>query len=299
MSVPVSQARHPARPAIVAWRSNVLANTLLAIGAFLLIPAALLVWAEATVFDSDGFADAATRSVEEPAVQDRIAVALADRIVKDDPQLDRARPLIEGAAEGFIQSDRFQEIFRAAVDRMHELVFDENANAFVLDLTAALSEIVERIEAVAPQLAERIPPDLGSGLVEVTESGTRARLIQLAEEVRFLAYVVPVISLVCLGASLWFARNRRSAAFRLGLALAIVAAVTVLALVIGDWLLTDRVAKAENQDAANAIWWAWLQSLRDAMRVLGLAGVVLAAAVWWVAKNGWPWQRRPEQPSAA
>ncbi|HEX6032036.1 MAG TPA: hypothetical protein VFY90_11450 [Tepidiformaceae bacterium] len=293
MSSSTPSARTKAR----GWagpRSRALSILLMVIGAVVIVPAVLFAWAEETIFTSDGFADAASQSLNDEAVQDRLAVGLTERIVEKNPDLARAQPLIQGAAARFVDSAQFQDIFRTAVERLHQRVFDEDSNELVLDLTAAISRILEIVRTGAPQLAERIPPNVDSALITISQSDFRTRLIRLADRVSMLAFILPVISLACFAGSLYLAPDRRAGAFRIGMGIAVAAAFVVLALLIGGRVITEFLKNPDNNDAATALWWAWVDSLRVTMRILGVIGVVVAAAAWWVANKGWPRRERTQ-----
>jgi len=260
----------------------------LVLGAFLLLLGALLAWANATLFDSEGFANAASDSLQNEAVQDRLATRLTDRIVADDPERARLRPLIEGASSAIIDSSQFEALFREAVERLHTRVFDEDRNDLILDLTEATARILELIERTAPELAARIPPEVESGVITISESDFRTRLIRLADGVSFLAFALPVLSVVAFAGSVYFARNRNAAAFRLGMTLSGLAAVVLLALMLGGAVVGETVRDPANSSAAEGIWWAFMDSLRVTMRLVALLGAALAVGAWWVAHRGWP-----------
>lgn len=265
-----------------------LSNILLVLGALFLLLSALFVWANQTFFSSGGFSDAATDAVHNDAVQQRLAQRLTDRILANDPQRQQARPLVEGAASAVIQSQPFEPILKNAIVRVHERLFDEHQSQIVVDLTAALPRIFAIIQFAAPELAARIPANLESGVITLSQSDFRAKLVEWSDRVSFLAFVLPVLSFAAFAGSLYFARDRARGVFRLGLALAIVAVVLLLALAIGNYVLKENVRNAANGPAASGIYWAFADSLREAMRIVAVIGIVLAAAGWWVARRGLP-----------
>lgn len=287
---PPSAAATPARSR-GTWlqrHSRALSLTLLVLGAVLVVPASLFLWANTTMFNSEGFADASGESLDDEAVQDRLSTKLSERIVARDGRLLRAEPLIKGASIAVIASQEFNQIFREAVDRLHTAFFREGRRDIVLDLTAALARIQEVLRVAAPELAAQIPAGVGDGTIALSQNDTRVRIIELGHTVDFLAFVLPIASVVALGASVAVARPRTAAVYRLGLALAIVAAVVLLALFLAATFVSDAVRNSANRDAVDGIFWAFADSLRVWMRVVGVAGLVLAAGAWWVGNKGWP-----------
>ncbi len=274
-------------PSAGSWRerhSSLLSTSLLVLGGLLLFFGVIFAWARVTIFDSDGFADAATESLRDEAVQDRLATELTDRIVANDPERARLRPLILGATAAIIDSTQFATIFTAAVERLHDRVMDGESNDLLLELGEAIPRIRELIAQVDPELAARIPPDAGSGVVSLAESDYRARLARLSERVEILAVVLPVLAIVAFTGSLLVAQDHTAAAFSLGMALAVTAALVLVALVVGAVVLRESV-RPVNESAADGIWWSFTDSLRTTMRVVAIVGLVAAATAWWIGQG--------------
>lgn len=277
-------------------RRGFLSTSLLVVGGLFLFFGAIFAWAQVTLFNADGFADAATESLEDEAVQDRLATELTDRIVANDPERARLRPIILGATTAIIDSSRFEAIFTAAVARLHDRVLHGGSNDLLLDLGEALPEIIALIRQVAPELADRIPPDAGEGVgrLALAESDYRARLVRWSERVEVLAVALPIVALVAFTGSLLVARNRGAAVFQLGIVLAVTAALVLLVLLLGGFVLRESV-RPVNGPAADAVWWSFTDSLRTTMRVVAILGLGGAAAAWWIGQGSL--SRRPIPPA--
>jgi hypothetical protein len=235
----------------------VLSTLLLVVGAVILVPAALFAWAEATIFSSEGFADAASQSLQDDAVQDRVATGLTDRIVESNPDLARARPLIQGAAAGFIDSDQFQAIFRDAVQRLHERVFTKRQSAARPD--CALPDHRHHPTAAPDRRADTSEPE--SGLI-ISRERFSHRLIRLADRVSVSRSSCPDQSRFFAG-SIYLARPP-CRHVPTGIALAVVAAV-VIALLIGSRALTEFL-KNPRTTRRHGVVVGMVDSLRETMQ---------------------------------
>src|ERR687895_621736 len=146
---------------------------------------AILLYLRVELLDEDGFAD---RAVE--------------------PDLLSARPLLESAARGAIDTPAFEGLVRAAAINAHRVLFDEEEPTVAVDIADAAELIVPAVRSVDPELAEDLPERLEAPLATLDRRDFASDPIEFAEQIRALAVVLPLLGIMLLGGAVWLSADR-------------------------------------------------------------------------------------------
>ena len=249
---------------------------LLAAGALLLLAALFALWAAETLVDSDGFSERAVRALDDEDVQRFVSNFLVEELIEQgDPGLIAARPLIEAAVQAVIGTPAFAQLYETALRQTHRALFSDEP--IVLQLVDAAIAVEVTVARFDPDLAAELP-SLDSAVIELADSEYVDGTLGIAQGIRFLAAALPLLALAAFAGSCAIARGRRRALLRIGLTVAIVAAVTIVALDAGKAALEDFAGGGLRGAAAAGVWDAFLGDLRAWSFALGAGGLVLAAA---------------------
>ena len=248
---------------------------LLVAGALLLFAALFALWAADALVDSDGFSDRAVRALDDEDVQRFVSNFLVEELIEQgDPGLIAARPLIEAAVQAVIGTAAFAQLYETALHQTHRALFSDEP--IVLQLVDAAIAVEVTVARFNPELAADLP-SLDSAVIELADSEYVDSALGIARAIRVLAALLPLLALAAFAASWAIARGRRRALLRIGLTVAIVAAVTIVALDAGKTALEEFAGGGLRGAAAAGVWDAFLGDLRAWSFALGAGGLVLAA----------------------
>lgn len=150
-------------------------------------------------------------------------------------------------------------------------------------LGAILQIVRQQADVLAPELAEQIPDDLTDTLVDMPSDSRLLLLVQVTEDVWFLAFALPLLSLACFGGSILAARNRRRAWTWSGIGIISVGAIVMAAHAGITWLVLRAFDDGAARDAAGAVWSVFTSDLNDWAVVVAAAGAIMVVAAWWVS----------------
>ena len=251
------------------------------LGALLLLIGSVLFYAREELFNSDAFADNAQQALDDERVRAALTVPIVDTIIdQGSPDLINAQPILESAISGVLGSGPFESLFRNAVRKAHESLFSEGTEKLVLTLADAGIVVINAVRAISPDAAKQIPDDLEPTLVQVSDSDVAIGAADLAEDVRILALILPILGLGVLIASVALRRSRRDGVVVAAAAVAVAAGLGIVALLVGKGLVLAQFDDDLVSDAVDATWSAFLGGLFDWLLILGVAGVIVAAAAY-------------------
>lgn len=258
-----------------------LASALLTVaGAALLLLGAILLYAREEVFDSDAFADHAAQSLRDERVRVALAERIVDKVIDRGPdELINARPLLTSAVIGGLDSRPFRFAFRQGIRKLHRVWFSRDRDELVLTITDPGDLVADAVRSVSPELAEKVPTDIGDRVTELTDSDVAIESVRIAEDVRLLGVLVPLAGLLCLAGAVAVAPDRRRALVGVSAAAAAAAAVGFVALLVGRSLVLDQFQDDAVHDAFAAAWDSFLGGLRTWFVGAGATAVLVAAAV--------------------
>jgi hypothetical protein len=261
-------------------RTRRVASLVLAIvGTVVLFVGGVVLYAREEIFDADRFAVHASDALGDDRVDAAIANPLVDAVIRSGPdELINARPLLVSAADGVLASRPFRDAFRDAAARVHRQLFSRDRDELVLNIADAGAFVIDAVESISPQVAERIPKDVQPRLIELTKSDFAIGTVRAGESVRFLGLVLPALGIVLLAGSIGVAPDRRRAVVTVAGAVAIAAAVGVILLVVGRSLVLGQFDDDVTRDAVDALWGNFLDGLRAWFLGVGVGAIVLAAA---------------------
>jgi hypothetical protein len=266
-------ARH--RPRRIA------ATALVVVGTFFLLLGSVLLYSRQEVVNSHAFAAHANHALQDENVRAAIGDAVLNQVTTSGgAALLSFRPALESVLDGVIASPQFRAVFAKAAVHAHDLLFKRDRENVVLDLADAGLAVSGAAKAVSPDLAKHIPKDIKPGLLSLTNRDWATDLLDIADSIRFLGIVLPILGLLCLGGAIAAAPDRRLIFIRIGGAIAVAAVLLLLVLFVGRELLLANFSDDSNtlQSAVGAAWDSFLDGLHTWALLVGAFGLVVAAA---------------------
>lgn len=251
---------------------------LIVLGTILLALGGPLFYLRQNVFDSERFAERATSALDGEQARQAISRQIVTLAVEQTPvPVAAARPLLEETVAGALDSQPFRSLLRGGAEQAHRVLFERGKGAVAFTLADTGIALIGALKAVAPAVAKQIPPDISVALVHFNRQGLGVKLVGLGYNVRLLGIVLPILGLMCFIAALALPGERRRAAGRIGLGLAIAGVLLYILLVAGREIVLGTVSDPEIRPAAGAVWDSFLASLGTYALIAGAAGTMLFA----------------------
>lgn len=241
----------------------------------------ILLYLRIEVLDEDRFADRAVAAVQDPQVRAAIAERIVSEAIDFRPDLQAARPVLVGAVRGALDTQAFAELVRAAARQTHRLLFDRDEPTLAVDVADAAELVIPAVRSVDPELADELPRRIEAPLATLDRRSFATDTLELADRVRLLAIVLPLLAVGLLAAAVWLSADRAAAVRRAPLVVAAAAGVVLLVLLVAEPDATARVRGLTQDQADSAVddvWVAFAGSLRNwaiAVGLSALAGFVL------------------------
>jgi hypothetical protein len=257
-----------------------LATAAVVLCAVLLAAATLSGYAWRAIFDSDQFADRATATLEDRSVRSLVGERLTDRVVLEhQADLISVRPIIASTISGVVGGGAFRSLFHRAALDAHRAVFQHDQNTVVLTVADVGTVAAAALQTLKPSVARQVQDAGRVELVDRDLGAAPGKAARIARDVRVLSYVLAALTLAAAAVALVIAPDRRRTASQLGVAVASVGVVVVLAYAIARAVVLDRFHDPDERAAAGAVWASFLGDLRTFGWVLvGSGGLVAAAA---------------------
>ena len=280
---------------------------LLVLGCGLAALSVVAIWLRVTLLDTDRYVKTVAPIAAEPAVQQAVAnrldtaineridfASLAREVLPD--RADVLAPVIQTGVQSFIRtrineftaSPRFQELWvdanRRAHTRITELLVGGRSKRLVLDddtVYLDLSPAVNRIKAGLQErgltrIAEAIPQSI-DGRVKLVQAPAIADARTGIKVLKAVAILLPLLALLCLGGSIWLARQRRRGLLRAAIGVALAMLLVVGALGVARSAYLDALGNgALPRDAASDIFDTLAVFLRNGLRIVTIAAVAIA-----------------------
>ena len=206
------------------------ARALVGAASLLLVLALVAGYARHAAFDSEQFSNRATAALRDDSVRALVAKRITDDVVLEkQADLITARPIIESVASGVVGSSAFTGLFRAAVRDVHRAVFDRDRDTVTLAVADVGTLLGAALQQLRPSLAATVE---STGRAEVLRRDIGAAtgdLARVADEVRLLAVILLVFSILLAAGALAMAPDRRRTVVELGVGVAAGGIVLVVA----------------------------------------------------------------------
>jgi len=203
------------RAAAVSW-------VLAVLSAMALATAALLTYAERTVFSSDAFADRAAATLDAQPVRDAAASRLTNAVVGVRPDLVALRPIVELGARAVVGTPQFRSLVRRAALEAHRSAFDAQARGLTFQIRDAGLLAADVVRRLSPGVADRMPTRAITRVARIKGGvqGFMLRLAEHADRARVAKWIAFAAALVLALAALLVTDSRRASVLRLGVAAA-------------------------------------------------------------------------------
>ena len=258
---------------------------MLVIGAILLIAGTVAFYAREQIVDREAFANRAVEALEDDGVRTvvgrEIVIYLAERGSAD---LAAARPLLESVVGTLIETGPFQRVFRAAALEANRVFFVRDKENVLFDLGDAAQIVEFGLRSVSPNLARQLPDDLKPDLLALRDREFAGTTLRVADQVRVLGIVLPLLAVLLLAGAVAVAPDRRIAVLRAGVAVGAAGAILLVALLVLEARTLagvygeDEVTDEEVRAAVSGLFDAFLGDLLTWALLLALLGVAVAAA---------------------
>lgn len=278
---------HPTVRAGARWRRVVAIILVVLFG--ILAPLGLVAgWARATLLDTDRYVETVAPLASNGAIQhlvtDVVAGVITERV---DPMVVSEEEIVTQVDQA-VSSDTFARVWREANRVSHgQLValltgervagVEVTDGAVTLDLSTLVADVRARLTAVGISVDAGTSTDSATiTIVESGEVGQVQEAMDLLDRVASALWVtIPVLAV----AAVVVAPNWWRAVRRIGIALAISMAISLVALVAGRMFYLDALDGAIPQDAAAAVFdvltrFLWIATVA----LLALGGVTAAMA---------------------
>jgi hypothetical protein len=257
------------RAAAVSWALAVLS-------AMAFATAAVLTYADHTVFASDPFADRAAATLNAAPVRDAAARRLTNVVVGVRPDLVALRPIVELATRAVVGTAQFRSLVRRAALDAHRSAFDAEARELTFQIRDAGLLVGDVVRRLRPGLADRMPTRVITRVARIKGGvhGFMLRLAEHADRARAARWIAFAVGLVLALGALAVTDSRRASVLRLGLAAAFVSVIVALVAALAPALVAESVGPAD-RDAVRAALGVWL----DPITAWGVAGCVTGIVV--------------------
>jgi hypothetical protein len=285
---------------IAVWAVLVVAGLLLLLSSF-------AIWIDRVALDTSVFTDTSSSLLENEAIRSAVATRAVDELyanVDVEAAIEERLPTdvksLSGPASAALRQGAYEIVDRAlerpALQTLFAISVEESHRALVevlegggprvsteegevtLDLRAIIREAAERM-GIGEQVADRLPADAGRiVLLRSDQLDTAQNVFQL---LKTLAWVLPLLTLVAFGFAVWLARERRKAVRGVGIVLAVVGVVGLVASRLTENYLVDSlVAHKDDRRAASGAWDILTDLMRGSFRLLIVVGVLFVVASW-------------------
>lgn len=289
---------------------RIVAGTLLVVGC-LLVPISLsAVWVRNTLLNTDNYVATVGPLASNPQVQQALATRITAGIfanVEVQQKVAEALPekgqflaapitgalntLTNKAALQLVESDRFQTLWENANRRAHDLVtkaltgggsrVSTKNGEVAIDLEQVFASVQKKLTDKGITIFEGVtlPPQYQQFVL--FQSRDLAKVQGGVDVLQTLAWVFPVVLLLCFGGALALSSNRRRTLLRGGIGVAIAVGLQLVLLGLGRNLYLEALTtKQRTPGAAEAVWDQLTSFLRLSGTTIVVLALVIAIAAW-------------------
>jgi Short C-terminal domain len=285
---------------IAVWILLVLASLLLLISTF-------AIWVDRVALNTDVFVDTSTTLIEDEEIRTAVSTRAVDELFANvdveseiQGQLPEDYKSLSGAAaaglreaaytlvERAFEQQRLQGLWSASLEQSHQTLVavlegdgervSTEEGVVTLDLEPIVLEVADRI-GIRDQVEDNLPEDIGQ--IEVLRSDELDTAQNAFQLLNTLAWVLPVVALLLFALAAWLTGDRRRYVRRVGIALAIVGVLGLVAVnLVGNYIVNELVADTESRAAASNAWDILTELLRGTYRGLIVVALLFLFAAW-------------------
>ena len=273
----------------------------------LLLLSSFAVWINRVALNTSEFSSTSSALLDDPKIRSAVATRSVDELFSSvdvqsevKAQLpDNYKSLSGPATAGLRQAsyqiiDRaleqpaFQRLFKGTLEETHrtlvqvlegggDRVSTENGEV-TLNLRTIIQEAADRI-GIGDQVSGKIPPDAGQIVILRAEQLNTAQ--NVFELLKALAWVLPLLTLAAFAVAIWLARDRRRAVRGIGITVAVVGVVGLLASrLTRNYVVDALVAQRDDRQAASNAWDILSELMRSSFRLMVAVGILFLVAAW-------------------
>jgi hypothetical protein len=237
-----------------------------------------LLYGREQIFNADKLADKTVETLDDADVRDAIGHRVTEVLIrKVNPDLVTAKPLLEAGTSGIVGTGAFKAILHQGVTNAYGSIVEGKDNA-VVTLANVGVLVTEALKQFQPQLARKVPSGFNATLVKLGKGGWATNVAEVAEKVRVLGLILPLLGLLALAGSIAVAPDRRRSVIRAGAGLAAVGLFAVAALIVVKAVISAGIEDDTSQGALDAVWSAFAGPLQTSFLIIGGFGVIVASA---------------------
>jgi hypothetical protein len=280
---------------------------LLLVAALLLLLSLFAIWVNRVALNTDVFVDTSSELIQDDDIRQAVATRSVDELftsVDVEAELQAQLPpdyqRLSGPARAALREASYQVVDRAlerpALQRLWAVALEQSHRTLVeilegggdnvsteegvvtLDLEPIVLEAADRI-GLRDQVADNLPASVGR--IEILRSDELDTAQSVAQLLKVLAWVLPILALLVFALAVWLSRDRRRTVRRIGLALAVVGVVGLVAVgVVGNYIVEELVTETQNEAAASSAWDILTELLRRSFWSMIPIGILLVVASW-------------------
>ncbi len=274
------RARHPGR------RRSWLTMSIAAFAAIALSLGIVTTWIEQTVYDSEAFADRAVALLDSKAIREELADEIADQLIANGaPQLISFRTVLVDVVTEVIGTEGFKKIFHEAVLRAHHAVFTEDGSAALLQLGQGVSLFTQTLQVSFPGVAEKLPADASTTVVDVTEHIKGMELWKQLDALDTVNEALIVVGFVSFILVVVLDPIRRMGVVKMGVAFVFAGSLVFAIAASAPRFAATFVADPTLANAVSAAVRVFVQDLTNLGLWIVLVGAITAAAASAVAPD--------------
>ncbi len=258
-------------------RVPVLARVLIILGAILAALGLLAGHLNRHVLDGPTFADHVDEIRRDDDVAAELGTAISDQLVRQNPNLVAIRPLVESVATRVAGGDLLSGPTRTAVEATHRILTEGESDSIALRLADAGAAVTGALAVVAPERAP-VSTDVSVTLASIGDQAFADTTIAIARAVGVLAWLLPVLAVICFAVAIALSRPRWRAAGSVGRSLTWAAAVLGAVLVIGGFIVRRLDTDTLGGAVAQASWGIMVRPLWWGVALLAVFGLAVTMA---------------------
>ena len=241
----------------------------------------LSVYIRDAVLDSDEAAARGVEAMSRPQVRSVISRVVVDQLVTAVPNAVATRPVLEQVVSGVLGVQAFTSVYESAVRDLHGTVFRGDTDTLTVRLTDMVLLAKTQATALNPDLGAMIPDNLTDTLINIQSDPLLLNAVQVGNDTRILAFVLPLAALIAFVAAVFLAVSRGRALVGVGFGLISIGIITIIVERIVGLVVIRAFQTDELRDVARVFWEVYAGGLTLWALVIAGAGAVLVAAVWW------------------